>query len=94
MKISKETVEYLGKLSRIELSQDEKDLLSKQLEDILNYFESLNKLNTKDTSPTCHVVALKNVFRKDVCKESLPSDKVLKNAPAKDESYFKVPKIV
>jgi len=81
-------------LARIELSQEEKELLSLQLEDILNYFETLKKLNTEDIPPTSHVVSIKNVFRKDVQRESLNCEEVLKNAPLKEDGCFKVPRIV
>ncbi len=94
MKITKDIVDYLSALARIELSEEEKRLLSSQLEDILKYFETLNKLDTKNTPPTSHVAAIKNVFREDIQKGSLPQEEVLKNAPGRQDSYFKVPRIV
>lgn len=94
MKITKDIVDYLSALARIEFSEEEKGLLSSQLEDILKYFETLNKLDTKNTPPTSHVVSIKNVFREDIQKGSLPSEEVLKNAPGRQDNYFKVPRIV
>ncbi len=94
MKITRGVVEYLSALARIELSDQEKALLSVQLEDILNYFETLQRLDTKEIPPTSHVFSIKNVFREDTQRESLKGEEVLKNAPSAEGGCFKVPRIV
>ena len=95
MKILKpEDVIYIGKLARIKLSPGEIESLSSQLNDILTYINTLNKVDTKDTLPTSHVLSLSNVFRADSVRESLPVDDVLGNAPAKYGDFFRVPKVI
>jgi len=93
--IDKATVKHAAKLSRLSLSDKELDLYQKQLADILDYIAKLNKLDTSKTPPTSHPLeSLKNVFRKDVVKKSLPVSEVLKNAPKKKGNFFSVPKII
>ena len=92
--ISKKEVEHLVWLSRVSLSEEEKELFTGQLNDILNYFNLIDEADTKDVPPTYNVLDLTNVFRKDVVKPSLPRDEALKNAPKKERGYFKAPRIV
>ena len=93
--IDEKTVEHVARLSRINLSKKELNLYQKQLGDILGYINKLNELDTKDTLPTSHPLGnLKNVFRRDVVKKSLSAEDVLKNAPARKDDFFKVPKII
>ncbi|MCS7202962.1 MAG: Asp-tRNA(Asn)/Glu-tRNA(Gln) amidotransferase subunit GatC [Thermodesulfovibrio sp.] len=94
MRISREEVKYIAMLSRLELSEDEIEIYQEQLSRILDYVEKLNELNTYNVEPTSHVIALSNIFREDIVKESLPRDEVLKNAPKATDKFFKVPKII
>ena len=61
---------------------------------ILKYMKELNELNTTDIEPTTRVVSLKNVFREDEVKPSLPREKALANAPAQEYGVFKGPKVI
>ena len=94
MPVSREDVEYVAKLARIELTEDEKLTLTSQLNSILDHIEKLNELDTEGVEPTFHVLDVTNVFREDAVRPSLPSEEVLKNAPARDGDFFKVPKII
>lgn len=94
MAISKEEVEHVAKLARLLVSEEEKDLLSRQLSNILSYVGKLNELNTKGIEPISHVIDIKNVFREDKVKESLLQDIALSNAPDKRDGFFRVPKII
>jgi aspartyl-tRNA(Asn)/glutamyl-tRNA(Gln) amidotransferase subunit C len=94
MKISKQEVEHVAKLARLELAEAEKDKLIDQLSNILTYVETLNGLDTKGVEPTSHVLDIKNVMRDDVSAPSLPQDQALANAPEKAAGHFKVPKII
>ncbi len=94
MAINKDTVKCVAELARIKLDGIALDNMTSQLDKILNYIEKLNQINTENTTPTSHVLALKDVFRKDEHKPSLSSDEALKNAPEKENGYFKVPKII
>ena len=93
--IDEKTVEYVGKLSRIDLGLKEKSLYSTQLASILGYISKLEELNTSKVLPTSHPLdSLKNVFRKDEAKKSLTQEEALQNAPKKKDSFFSVPKII
>lgn len=94
MKISKQEVEHVAALARLELSEQEKDLMSKQLSDILSYVEKLGELDTSQVEPTSHVLEISNVMRDDVPEESLPQEQALANAPEKAAGHYKVPKII
>jgi aspartyl/glutamyl-tRNA(Asn/Gln) amidotransferase C subunit len=93
--IDKATVKHVALLSRLALDESETAAYSSQLEAILRYISKLNELDTKDTPPTSHALStLKNVFRKDAVKPSLGVEDVLRNAPAKDGDFFKVPQVI
>ena len=94
MKISKQEVEHVAKLARLELSEPEKEKLTDQLSNILTYVETLNGLDTKGVEPTAHVLDLKNVMRDDVGVPSLPRERALANAPDQAAGHYKVPKII
>lgn len=94
MKISKQEVEHVARLARLELSEKEKDQLTDQLSNILTYVEKLNELDTRGVEPTAHVLDISNVMRDDVPGVSLPQDMALANAPEKAAGHFKVPKII
>lgn len=94
MKITKQEVEHVAKLGRLELTDQEKEKLTDQLSNILTYVEKLNELDTKGVEPTSHVLAISNVMREDTPRESLTQDKALANAPEKAAGHYKVPKII
>lgn len=95
MGIDKNIVKTVAFLSRIELDEKELELYSRQLASILLYINKLKEIDTKSVPPTSHpLTALKNVFRKDILKESLELDDVLKNAPSKEGDSFKVPQVI
>ena len=94
MAINKDTVKYTANLARIELSETELDHFTGQLDRILAYVDKLNTLNVGNLEPTSHVLEMKNVYREDVVKKSLPAQDAIKNAPAKENNLFKVPKII
>lgn len=93
MGIKKDTISYVANLARIKLTPEEEELFTRQLNDILMYMEKLKQLNTGGIEPMSHAVTLGNVFRDDKIKDSLPRDKALKNAPEKENGFFRVPKI-
>lgn len=92
--ISKEQVEHVAWLARIELSEEEKELFTRQLNEILDYFKMIDEAETEGISPTYHVLDLVNVFREDTVKPSLPKKKALQNAPKKERGYFKASRII
>ncbi|SDE86279.1 Asp-tRNA(Asn)/Glu-tRNA(Gln) amidotransferase subunit GatC [Sporomusa acidovorans] len=94
MKITRQNVEDVALLSRLEMTAEELDAYSGQLNAILEYADILNKLDTKGIEPTAHVLPLKNVMRPDEVKPSLPRELALANAPEAEDGYFKVPKVI
>lgn len=94
MSVTLKDVEHVAALARLSFSDDEKVKLTRQLNDILHYMEQLNKLDTSDVEPLSHVIELKNVFREDAVKPGLDREEALKNAPARTDKFFKVPKVL
>ncbi|MCL6571909.1 MAG: Asp-tRNA(Asn)/Glu-tRNA(Gln) amidotransferase subunit GatC [Bacillus sp. (in: Bacteria)] len=94
MKIKADTVDHVANLARLYLSEEEKAEMMEKLNSILDYMEKLNELDTTNVEPTAHVIPIKNVFREDEVKESLPLEETLKNAPDRSDSFFRVPRII
>jgi len=94
MSVSLEDVDYVATLARLRFSDEEREQLVGQLNEILNYVEHLKQIDTTDVPPTSHVLDLRNVLREDVVDESLPHDEALANAPEKDRGHFMVPKVL
>ncbi len=94
MNITKQEVEQVAKLARLELSEQEKDLLTDQMSGILTYVEKLNELTTTGVEPTAHVLDMSNVMRDDVPAPGLTQEQALANAPDKAAGHFRVPLII
>ncbi len=87
-------IEYIALLARLRLTEEEKELFSRQLGSIIDYINKLNRLDTSDVEPTSHVLPIKNVFREDRQGVSSERDEILRNAPSKKGGFYKVPKII
>jgi aspartyl-tRNA(Asn)/glutamyl-tRNA(Gln) amidotransferase subunit C len=94
MDITKEIVNHLALLARLELDEEEKILLNRDLNSILKYMDKLNEIDTKGVDPLSHVLPVNNRFREDVIDESIIEKDPLINAPDSDRGYFRVPKII
>ena len=94
MPISKKDVEHIGLLSRIILSEEEKERFTEQLMRILEYIEKLEQLDTEEVEPVTHAAGLQNVLRDDEVRPSLPADESLAAAPEKVTQFFKVPRVI
>jgi aspartyl-tRNA(Asn)/glutamyl-tRNA(Gln) amidotransferase subunit C len=94
MKITKKDVTHVATLARLQFKEDEISKFAHQLNNILEYFEKLQNVDTTGVEPSTHAVNLSNVFREDIERKSLPSEKALKNAPDSEQSFFRVPKII
>ena len=94
MKITVDEVEHVAKLARLEVSPDERQHLTEQMNRILLYMEKLNELDTSQVVPTSHAVELHNAFREDRVQESLPRNESLENAPEANEAEFIVPRVI
>jgi aspartyl-tRNA(Asn)/glutamyl-tRNA(Gln) amidotransferase subunit C len=94
MSVTIKDVEHVARLARLSFSDEEKTILMCQLNEILTYMEQLNELDTATVEPLSHVIQLQNVFREDLRRECLDREDVLRNAPARTEKFFKVPKVI
>ncbi len=94
MAITKKDVEYIAHLSRLNVSEDEKEEYARQLSNILEHIERLNKLNTDNIEPTYYAINMKNVLREDKVMQSIDKNKVFESAPEIEKNGFKVPKII
>jgi aspartyl-tRNA(Asn)/glutamyl-tRNA(Gln) amidotransferase subunit C len=92
--ISREDVEYVAALARLDPDDATKDRLARELGDILGYVAKLNELDTGDVEPMMHALEMFNVFREDNPGASMPRELALRNAPADDGEYFLVPRIL
>lgn len=92
--INDETIEYVGILAKLELSAEEKEQAKKDIGRMLDYVDKLNELDTSGVEPLSHVFPVSNVFREDVVTNGDEREQILKNAPAKKDGFFKVPKTV
>lgn len=87
-------IKYVAQLARIALTPGEEEKLATQLGNIIGYIEKLRELDVSNVEPTAHAVPLINVTRVDETGECLSQDEALRNAPAKANGLFIVPKIV
>ena len=94
MKITDELIGYMGDLSRLYLSEEEKERAKKDLSDILDYTEKLNELDTDGLPEMSHPFDAVNCFRQDVVTNGDDRENLLSNAPERKGSYFKVFKTV
>ncbi len=94
MKLTTQDVEYVAKLARLEVTNQEKEKFTAQLNDILLYIDKLNELDTTGVAPMSHAIAVTNAFREDKVVESLGTQKALANAPDARGEFFRVPKVI
>lgn len=92
--ISDETIEYVGILAKLKLSDEEKEQAKKDMGSMLDYIDKLNELDTSGVEPMSHVFPVHNVFREDMVVNGDESDKILANAPEEKDGSFMVPKTV
>ena len=92
--ITDETIEYVGILAKLELSDEEKEAAKKDMGNMLNYIDMLNELDTDGVQPMSNVFPVKNVFREDVVTNGDDSENMLANAPEEKDGFYMVPKTV
>ena len=90
--ITDETIDYVGILAKLELSDEEKEQAKKDMGRMLDYIDKLGELDTTGIEPKSHVFAVQNVFREDVVTNGDESAKTLKNAPGEKDGMFMVPR--
>ena len=94
MKIDKNTINKIARLSRIKLDGKESEDYIKDLNSILDWVEQLNEVNTENVEPLSNISSSILPKREDVSKDTNTSDEILENAPDKLEGFFAVTKVV
>lgn len=90
--ISDETIEYVGILAKLELSQDEREQAKADMGRMIDYIDKLGELDTTGVEPMSHIFPVQNVFREDVVTNNDMREQMLLNAPEEKEGMFVVPK--
>ncbi|MBK9145678.1 MAG: Asp-tRNA(Asn)/Glu-tRNA(Gln) amidotransferase subunit GatC [Candidatus Melainabacteria bacterium] len=91
--ITVKDVEHVAKLARLALSDHEKRLYTEQLGRIIEYFDQLQEVDTRDVEPMSHPLPLHNVMRDDVVAQPLGHETMLAGAPDREGPFFRVPRI-
>lgn len=94
MKVDKETLERIAHLSRLYLKKEEEETLLQNMNNIVDWMEKLNELDTEGVEPLYHITETTNNLREDEVKDELPREKAFFNAPKHDDTFFRVPKVV
>jgi aspartyl-tRNA(Asn)/glutamyl-tRNA(Gln) amidotransferase subunit C len=94
MKLSREEVQRVAVLARLRLTPEEQSSLTEELDHILGYMDKLNQLDTADVDLFSHTANITNTLREDQVTNRPNADALLANAPDRDGTFFKVPKII
>ncbi|MBN6202533.1 Asp-tRNA(Asn)/Glu-tRNA(Gln) amidotransferase subunit GatC [Staphylococcus saprophyticus] len=93
-KVTREEVEHIANLARLQITEDETTEMQNTLESILNFANQIDTADTSEIEPTYHVLDLQNVLREDKAIEGIPQELALKNAKETKDGQFKVPSIM
>ncbi len=94
MTLTRQEVDHIALLARLELSKEEKERYQQQLSDILDYVAQLQKLDTSNISPTSGVLPPSSPLRDDCVEKGLDTQRALENAPSVEADQFKVPPVL
>jgi aspartyl-tRNA(Asn)/glutamyl-tRNA(Gln) amidotransferase subunit C len=94
MEVNETLVQQLADLARLEFSEQEKTEIKGDLQRMITFVDKLNELDTTNVKPLLHMTADRNVLRDDVVVPSITREEGLQNAPAANDQYFKVPKVI
>ncbi len=94
MQIEDKDVLHIAKLARLKLADNELENYKKNLQEILDFADTINHVNTDDIGETIGINENYNVFRKDEIKQESNKDELLSNAPSQDEGMFRIPKVI
>ncbi len=94
MKISKDEVENIAHLARLEIDESQKEKMTEQLSNILQYIDKLKDVDVAGVKPSSGAAFMNNVLRPDDLKSSPGPAVTLANAPQRDEDFYIVPRVV
>lgn len=94
MKVTKETLEKIAHLSRLEVESKDEEKLLKDLSEILTWVEKLNEVDTDGVEPLTHMSKEINQLREDSANNGLSRKNALKLSPRNNDKFFIVPKVI
>ena len=94
MKVSKEEILHIAKLADLEIKEEEIEKYALNLQDILNFANTVNNAPVEGLDVTIGANEKKNVFRKDEVKIFKDNGDILQNAPSEEQHMFKIPKVI
>jgi aspartyl-tRNA(Asn)/glutamyl-tRNA(Gln) amidotransferase subunit C len=94
MSISKEEIIHIAKLASLNLSDEEIEKYTNDMQEILEFANTVNNVNTDEIKETVGINGAYNVFRKDEIKQTVSKEELLKNAPSQDEGMFRIPRVI
>lgn len=95
MAVTREMSQHVAKLARLSFGEEELEAFVSQLNEILQYVEKLNKLDTADVPPTSHMFFTKTPMREDTVRTApSPAEEIRQNAPQRRDSFFVVPRVI
>ena len=94
MEITHDIIEKLAKLSKLEFNEHEQIQLQSDLQNMLQFVNQLQEVNTEGVAPLLHITQYKNILREDIVDVTFTREEALQNAPSKNEAFFKVPKVI
>lgn len=92
--IDREQVKKVAHLARLDITPEEEEQFTGQLNGILDYFEQLSELDTENVAPTTRAIEVINITRSDELEPFSNKDALLASAPEQEGQYFRVPKIM
>lgn len=94
MKIDLNTVDKIASLAKLEFNGSEKEAIAQDMTKMLDFVDKLQEVNTEGVKPLIHITDEVNVLRADDARIEITQKEALKNAPKKDSTYFKIPKVI
>lgn len=94
VKLNSKEVDRIAELSKLEFNGDEKQAIFDDMNKMLDFVSKLQEIDTEGVSPLIHMTDETNVLRADESRIDITQKEALKNAPQKDSTYFKIPKVL
>ncbi len=94
MEVTDEMIDNLAALSRLRFNEHDKEEIKHDLQRMISFVEKLNEVDTSGVEPLLHMSEVMDVYREDIVEGSMPKAEALANAPASDDQFFKVPKVI
>lgn len=94
MAVTKDEIRYIATLAKLHFDEDELEKFTSEMEQLIEFADTLGEIDTEGIAPTAHIQGIENVLRKDDKPVVFPTELALSNAPQKVSTCFAVPKVV